>query len=162
MMRLRSTPLLLVAALAACQSTDPVSDASATRPIAAQVDELAENLVSALDSMDVTAFSNLMSPDVEYADFDVRVFGTDAVEERLSGILETFPADWDSAWADKHVDVLAPDAAILAGSANVTRRRNNGQLQETVAFLTAVVRLIDGEWLFTRLHWSGSSRDVDG
>ena len=135
----------LILPLVACQASPPEMTHAKRAQIEAEVAAVGEQLMEAMDNLDVQALSALYDPSsmhgndglVYYPTYDEWV----AHVELLLGSFQELSSEWTSA----RVDVLAPDAALFVGQSEA-RLESTEQGESREGYVTLVLRNIDGAW----------------
>ncbi len=155
-MRVRSTVVTsaLLASLAACRPASYELTDAVRAAVRDTIDMAIAEWIDAARAVDADRIRAHYAPDVVAAldgvvldDFDDRFAQTRAF---LAGIrsIET------GAWTDRHVEVLAPDAAVMTGTHRVVFVDTSGTEIPYHAAWTGVFRRLDGEWKVIYSHES--------
>jgi hypothetical protein len=135
----------LLLPFAACQVSPPAMSHAERARIEAEVAAAGEQLMTAMDNLDVEALSAMYDPSsmhgndgsVYYPTYDEWVAHVDL----LLGSFEELSSEWTST----RVDVLAPDAALFVGQSEA-RLSSTEPGESREGYVTLVLRNIDGAW----------------
>ena len=144
-----SLAVLVVLGLAFFLYSSPTAPPEMTEAEVAQIEAevavVGDQLMTAMNNLDVEALSALYDPSsmhgndgsVYYASYDEWV----AHLEQLFGSFE----EMSSEWTNTRVDVLAADAALFVGQSDATLKRTE-QGESRKGYVTLVFRNTDGVW----------------
>ena len=155
------TIVLLISIGCSTGSVPELTDAERTTASAA-VESKVELFALAAAERDAQILAPMLAADVEFVDF-ARSFSGDAASlEWLEGLYGNFRF-WQMGWDEITVDVLSGDAAVATAVGSLLRQRNDGRVQQADRSLlfTAVFQNVDGNWLATHIHLSGSVQTVE-
>jgi len=137
--------IYLLLSLVACQVSPPAMTHAERARIEAEVTAVGEQLMEAMNNLDVEALSALYDPSSMHGN-DGSVYYPTYAEwvahvELLLGSFE----ELSSEWTNTRVDVLAPDAALFVGQSQA-RLKGAEQGESREGYVTLVLRNLDGAW----------------
>lgn len=159
-MRSRLAALCLAALLAACGSANPDTLSPARR--AAIADTVKQRIMSAADLSHGDVVQRLMSL---YPDTGVVISASGgqisttrtALQQKITSFWQYIGQNmrdpkWE--WSEMHIDVLAPDAAVLTATYRIPHLTPRGAPHIVGGAWTAVFQRRNGKWVIVQEHLS--------